>query len=321
MLEASDPARAEAAAAKLAASGPRSAGHLVHMPAHIWINRGGYRPSIEANIAAARADEAFITATRDQGLVRYGYYPHNVHFIVASAQLAGDPETAIREAKRLRAILSPETSARIAWVQAIDAAPFFATAQFAAPEAILAMPAPDARLPYANAMRHYARAVARARQRDEAGFAAELDALTALKAHPAVEGLVAQGLPVPDLVDLATAVAKGRRAMAAGRYTDAATHFRSAAEAEAKIAYMEPSFWYYPVHQSLGAALYLAGNAAGASDAFRTALVKAPGSGWALYGLAASEAKAGHPAEAAAARAAFRKAWAGDPRWLRMERL
>lgn len=321
MLEASDPKRAEAAADQLAASSMTSAGHLVHMPSHAWYGLGRYRDSIRANIAAARADEAFIAATDDRGLVRYGYYPHNIHFIVTSAQMAGDMDTAIREARRLRTVLDVDTSASIGWVQAIDAAPFLAMAQFAAPDDILAMPAPDARLPYANAMRHYARAVAEAGRRDWKAYDAEMAALHALKSGPAVQALVDQAVPVPDLIALAEDVARGRRSMAEGNFEDAVAHFRTAAETEAKIGYMEPPFWYYPVHQSLGAALFLAGDAEGASLAFRAALARSAGNGWALYGLAKSEAAAGHAAESAAAMAAFEKAWAGDTAWLRMERL
>lgn len=321
MLEASDPARAEAAADRLAAAPVRNAGHLVHMPAHIWQLRGRYRDSIRANIAAARADEAYIRATGDRSLVRYGYHPHNVHFIVTSAMMAGDLATAQREAQRLRGLLDVETSARIGWIQAIDGAPYQAMAQFAAPAAILAMPAPDARLPLATAMYHYARAVAQAANKDEPGFAATLAALQALNAHPGMAMLAEQGVPAADLIRLATAVARGRWAMAQGRHADAAGHFRAAAAVEAAMPYMEPRYWHYPVSQSLGAALHLAGDHAGASAAFRAALVQAPGNGWALYGLALSEAAAGHKPEAVAAQAAFRRAWAGDPKWLQLERL
>jgi hypothetical protein len=84
---------------------------------------------------------------------------------------------------------------------------------------------------------------------------------------------------------------------------------------------MEPSYWHYPVNQSLGAALHLAGDHAGASAAFRAALAQTPRNGWALFGLATSETAAGHKPEAAAAQAAFRRAWAGDPKWLKLERL
>jgi tetratricopeptide (TPR) repeat protein len=321
MMEASDPDRAGVAADRLARAAVPSAAHLVHMPAHIWVQQGRYRESMAANRAAARADEAFIAATGDRGLVRYGYYPHNLHFIVTSAQMAGDMETAVAEAQRLRTLMDVETSAQIGWVQAIDAAPFLAMAQFAAPEAILAMPAADARLPYANAMRHYARAVARAQQRDPGGFAAEMAALAAERDDAGVKPLVAQGIPVPALIALAEHAARGRWAMAMGRYAEAAGHFRAAAAVEAGLVYMEPRFWYYPVAQSLGAALYLDGDLDGARTAFQAALVQAPANGWALYGLAMTEAAAGRDAEARAARAALGRAWAGELGWLRMGRL
>lgn len=321
LMEAADPARAEAAADRMTASRPASAGHLVHMPGHIYVRRGRYADSIRLNVAAARADEAFIRDTNDESLVRYGYYPHNIHFIVASAQMAGDMDTALREARRLRTVLDPETSARIAWVQVIDAARYQALAQFAEPRAVLAAPAPDARLPYAAAMRHYARAVAYAQLRDQRGFDHELVALNALKTSPAFADMVAQGVPAPDLLALAEAVAHGRMAMARGRPAQAAEHYRRAADLEAALPYMEPAFWYYPVHQSLGAALYQAGRPDLAADAFRLALAQTPNNGWALYGLARAEAAQGRAAEAAVADQALKTAWLGDARWLRMDRL
>jgi hypothetical protein len=321
MMEAVDPARADAAADRLAAAAVRSAAHLVHMPAHIWHRRGRYRDSIAANVAAVRADEAWIAATGDRGMLRYGYYPHNVHFIVTSAMMAGDVATARREALRLRTLLDADLSAQLATAQAVDAAPYQVMAMVADPAAILALPAPDARLPFALAMRHFARAVAFAQTRDRAGFDAELRAMAALVDHPGTRDLVAQALPLPDLIRIADNVARGRWAMAAGLPVVAAAHFRVAARIEATIPYMEPSYWHYPVNQSLGAARLLAGDAAGATEAFRAALVQTPGNGWALYGLAMSEAAAGHKAEAAAAEIAFRRAWAGNIRWLKLERL
>jgi tetratricopeptide (TPR) repeat protein len=321
LMEAADPARAEAAADRMTRAPVQSAGHLVHMPAHIFQLRGRYADSIRANIAAARADEAYFASAGDNGLVRYGYYPHNIHFIVIAAQMAGDMPTAIAEAQRLRKTLDPETSARFAWIQAIDAAPYLAMAQFADPAAILAMPPPDPRLPYAAAMRHYARAVAYAQQRDRVGVEAELAALDTLKASNAFADMIAQGVPTPDLLSLAASVARGRLAYAEGDYEQAAAHYRTAITLEAKIPYQEPPYWYYPVSQSLGAALLKAGKPADAAMAFRTALAQTPANGWAFYGLAEAEAAQGHGAEAAAARQALRRAWAGDVRWLKLERL
>jgi tetratricopeptide (TPR) repeat protein len=321
MENSADPARAEAAADRLAKPLAPSAGHLVHMPSHIYAQVGRYADSMRVNIAAARSDEAYIRKTNDQGLVRYGYYPHNVHFIVTSAQLAGDMTTAIREARRLRTILDPETSARIAWIQAIDAAPYLAMAQFAAPDAILAMPPADDRLPYAVAMRHYARAVAEAQRRNPVGVERELTALAALRNSKAFSTMIEQGVPAPDLLSLAEAVARGRLAYASGRFDEAVSHYRRAIDLEARIPYQEPSYWYYPVSQSFGAALHKLGRYDEASQAFRVALLKTPRNGWALYGLAQSEQAQGHALEAAAARQALRKTWLGSNTLLRMDRL
>lgn len=321
LMEASDPQRAEAAADRLANPLAPSAAHLVHMPGHIYQLRGRHADSIAANIAAARADEAYIRDAGDHGLVRYGYYPHNIHFIVTSAQMAGDMPTAIREAQRLGKVLDPATSESIAWIQSIDAAPYMAMAQVAEPKAILAMAPPDARLAYPAAIRHYARAIAYARLRDRKAFDRELAAMAELRQSPALKSMIDQGVPADDLVRLAEFVARGRYAAAQKRYDDAIGFYRQAIEIEAGIPYQEPAYWYYPVRQSLGAALYQAGRHPEASEAFRGALTQTPNNGWALYGLARSEAAQGRKLEAAAADRALSKAWLGDVRWLRMERL
>ena len=163
--------------------------------------------------------------------------------------------------------------------------------------------------------------MAYARLRDQRGFDRELAAMKALKASDAFADMVAQGVPAPDLLTLAEAVARGRLATARGRHLEAADHYRRAAEIEATLPYQEPPYWYYPVNQSLGAALYQAGRPAEAAVAFRYALAQTPNNGWALYGLARSEAAQGHADEAATAEAALRAAWLGDRRWLRMDRL
>lgn len=316
-----DPKRAEAAADRLASPLSPAAGHLVHMPAHIYYRLGRWKDSIRVNLAAARADEAWIKASGDKGLVRYGYYPHNVHFIVTSAQMAGDMPTVMREAEKLGTILDTETSAKVAWIQAIHAAPYFAAAQYASPAHILAMAAPDPRLPYATGMRHYARAVARAAQRNRAGFDFELGKLRALRQSGAFKPMIDQGVPAADLLQLAETVARGRWAYASGNYAGAARIYREAIAIEGRIPYMEPPYWYYPVQQSLGAALFRSKRYAEARDAFTAALAQYPNNGWALFGLSSAEGALGRRADAAAARAAMHRAWLGQPQWLRMDRL
>ncbi len=315
-----DPKRAEAAADRLN-SLARDAGHLVHMPAHIYYRLGRWKDSIRVNIDAARQDEAYIKESDDKGFVRYGYYPHNVHFIVTSAQMGGDLPAAISEAKRLQGIVDAGTAAQLGWVQAIYAAPYFATSQFASAAEVLAMPEPDPRLGYVQGIRHYVRAVAYAQQNNQRGFDAELTALKRLRSSDLLKPMVEQGMPAPELLTLAEHVALGKAASLRGRHLQAADHFRAAVTIEDKIPYMEPPWWYYPVNQSLGAALFRAGKYDEAREAFTAALSKFPNNGWALYGLASSERRLGRPAQAAAAQAALNRAWLGDPKWLRMERL
>jgi tetratricopeptide (TPR) repeat protein len=316
-----DPRRAERAADRLAKPLAPGSGHLVHMPAHIYYRLGRWEDSIRSNIVAARADEAYIQRSGDRSLVRYGYYPHNVHFIVTSAQMAGDMRVAIDEAQRLQRILDPVAAERMPWVQAIYAAPYFSHAQFAPSAQVLRLPPAPANLPYVIGMRHYARALAYAQRRDRRGFNRELAGLRSIRANANFELHTSQGMPAPDLLLLAETAARGRLALALRHYDEAIVHFREAAAIEDRIAYMEPPWFYYPVRQSLGAALYRAGRFEEARRAFRESLLKQPGNGWALYGLAETERALGHNVEAAATRDALDRAWLGDERWLRMERL
>lgn len=322
LMEASaTPAQAEAAADRLVAKGPAAAGHLVHMPGHLFYRVGRYADAIRVNVAAAAADEAYLQASPLKGLYRFGYYPHNIHFIVSSAQMAGDIDSALSQATKLRQVLNADVTASIPFVQPVDAAPYLAYAHFAAPAEIKSLPAPDARLPYVKAMYHYARAVAEAQLGNNRAFAAELDAMRAIGREtdwkPLIDGLV----PVPALLEVAENVALGRQAMERGRYRDAAGFYAKGAEAETRVNYTEPPYWYYPVNQSLGGALYMAGDYDGAEAAFMQALVKYPGNAWALWGLAETQRKSGDAAGAAATTAAFEKAWLGKRNWLSMKRL
>ena len=316
-----DPKKAEVAADKLSTPLAPTAGHLVHMPAHIYYRMGRWKDSMRVNVDAARADEKWIKETNDKGFVRYGYYPHNVHFIVTSAQMAGDMPTAISEARKLAKLLDPGISSQIGWIQAVNAAPYFAAAQFASPAQILAMQPVDAKLPYPNAMRHFARAVAYANQRNRSGFEREIGALNAARETGDFKMMIDQGVPAKDLLQLAETVARARWAYTGRDYSGAAKLYRDAISIEDKITYMEPPWWYYPVHQSLGAALYRAGKYDEAREAFTTALAHSPNTGWVLYGLAESEQALGNKVQAAAAREALRKTWVGNPAWLRMDRL
>ena len=129
------------------------------------------------------------------------------------------------------------------------------------------------------------------------------------------------GLPAQDLLQLAGLMARGRAAHLSRDYQSAIDFYTSATEIETRLPYNEPAFWYQPVAQSLGASLFEAGRLQEARTAFRRALVQAPNSGWALYGLAATERKIGNTLEAKAADAALERNWIGERRWLQLNRL
>ncbi|MBX7492225.1 tetratricopeptide repeat protein [Qipengyuania sp. 1NDW9] len=316
-----DPKQAEAAADELNRSGPRALGHLVHMPAHIYYRIGRYGDSIEANIAAARADEAYLASAPEDALYRYGYYPHNVHFLLTSAQMIGNMQAVASETARLESILDADIARQLAWVQAIHAAPHFALAQTGSPQAILALTNEKSDLAYVDAMRLYARAVGYALAGDATSAEEVIGEIDAMIDAPDVQAMTEQGFPAPDIVKLAGLAARGRLALANGDPAAAVRYFELAESIEATIPYSEPPFWYYPVAQSRGAALYKMGRYEEAVAAFRKALFQAPNNGWALYGLSKAQAAAGNRMEARAASAKLDEIWQGETAWLSMDRL
>lgn len=321
LLELPDPAKAEAAADRLDKTGPAALGHLAHMPAHIYFRLGRYRDSIEANKRAVAADEAYLAKFGDDGLVRFGYYPHNVHFLLTSAQAMGDLPTVLNQTRKLESVIDTEIGRDLYWVQAIYAAPYFAHAQYSSPEAIVALTAEPHPLEYVEAMRHYARAVAIGLNPKLGDFAAEIAAMERLAKSKAAATMEANGFPAPLIITLATEVAKGRQAMAGKRHGDAIVHFAKAAEMQKSVPYNEPPYWYYPVNQSLGAALFEAGRLEDAKAAFQAALFEAPNSALALFGLARTEARLGNHRERLASERAFAAVWRGDKSWVTMTRI
>jgi hypothetical protein len=142
MVEASErPERAAPHAARLAALMP-GAGHIVHMPSHIWYRLGMWRDSLEANRQAAIADEAFIAGGGASLPYGQGYYAHNLHFVLVTALMGGDGRIAIEAAGKLASVVSERAQREVPWSQPIAAAPYVAHVQFSSPDTILALPAP-----------------------------------------------------------------------------------------------------------------------------------------------------------------------------------
>jgi tetratricopeptide (TPR) repeat protein len=321
LVEASDrPERAEPYADRLAALMP-GAGHIVHMPSHIYFRVGRYVDSLNANKAASKVDENYITQTGAVGVYPIGYYSHNIHFVLVSAQLLGDRKTVLEQADKLDKWLSNEVATAIPISQPVKAAPYFAWAQYADPDYVLALPDPPGAPPYVKAMWRYARGTAFAAKKDAAAARAEADAIQRIAKETDWSTLDLWGVPALPVLEVAGNLVLARAAQAEGDQTAAINLLEKAAGAQDAIPYMEPPFWYYPVRQSLGAALLKTGHPEEAEKEFRAALERERSSAWALYGLKeAAKAKGDTVVEQKAAED-LAKAWRGDPDMLNLERL
>jgi tetratricopeptide (TPR) repeat protein len=317
----SKPERAEPYADRLGDAMP-AAGHLVHMPSHIYYRVGRYIDSLEANRAAVAADERlFAQVPRGDGIYAYGYYPHNVHFLLVSAQMAGAAEDALAAAAKLERVMSDDAAERWGWVQAIKTAPYTAHAQFGTPETILALEDPGERFPFVRAFWHYARAVARLRLEDATAAADELAAIDAIRAEVDFTALEEQFVPAGTVLTIARNVVDARIRAAAGDVDAAVAHLEEAAALQDTVPYMEPPYWYYPVRRTLGAVLLEAGRHEAAATAFEAGLMEAPNSGWSLWGLHEALSRQGDVAGARAVAGLLEQAWIGDRALLETDRL
>jgi tetratricopeptide (TPR) repeat protein len=320
MMEASAaPERALPYARRLAAAVP-GAGHLVHMPFHIYYRVGDYKAAVAANKAAVVIDEAYIAREKPVGIYPMAYYPHNVHSLMASAQMAGDGASAVAAAEKLARIVSEDAARAVPMAQPIAVAHYFAHAQFSAPAVVLALRAPGDDLPFVKAMWHYARGVAYAADKNVAAARDEAAAIERL-ATGDFSALTAAGIPAPDMLGLARQVVLGRIALAEGRLPAARTAFEQAVATQDRLNYSEPPYWYYPVSQSLAAVLLRQGELDAAEDAFRASLARAPNNGWALYGLSEVYRRMGRADAVAEVTRRLDEAWAGDRNALELGRL
>ncbi len=306
-----DPTAAKPFADRLAALAP-AAGHLVHMPGHTYFRIGMYRESLETNVKAVAADEAYLETSPDMGPYRFGYYPHNVHFLMVSAQVMGDKETALSNAKKLASLMGPQVLEDVPPFQAIAVAPLMAQVQFADHDAILLAERPDDRFPFMVAHWHYARALARAYKGDTAAARVEADALAGIAALPEIKALETYNFPAPMILKVAESVVRGRIAWFELDYDAAVGHLEQAAALQDQLPYTEPPFWYYPVYQSVGGVLLEAGRLEEAEKAFRRALVSYPNNGWALHGLAMTYEKMGKRMVSERFREQANEAWLGE---------
>lgn len=308
-VEAVMPEKAVPCAERLATAMP-GAGHLVHMPAHIYIRVGRYADAITANVHAVHADEVYIEGQRPQGIYPVGYYPHNHHFLAFAATLAGQSAVAIEHARKTASTTPAEVAQAMPFVEPYLHYPFLTLTTFGRWDDVLALPLPADALPYSRGMAHYARGVAFAAKGNWSEAEAALSALKEIAATGA-GGYMSAGWTTPSTnLEIATHALAGEIAARQGKYDDAITHFTAAMRIEDAQLYTEPPDWYYPIRHSLGAVLLEAGKPVQAEAVYREDLKRFPENGWALFGLSEALRAQGKDAESGAVEARLKKAWA-----------
>ena len=300
------PGRASASAGKLAKLAP-GAGHLVHTPSHIYIRTGEYEAAAKSNTEAAAVDRAYFKVNGATGAYPAMYYSHNLHFLAESYSRAGNYKQALAAALQLEGNVKQHIEA-MPMIEGFLPYPSFVHLRFGKWEAALAWPEPPKAQRVAHVFWQYVRGSALARLGKARDAQAVLGAMMAEAKD--LPGDAPFGLnPAASVLEIARHALAARIATAQGRHEAALESWRQAVAAEDALNYDEPPGWYYPVRESLGAALLEARRAAEAEKIFREDLVNNPGNGRSLFGLEASLQAQKKTADAKAAKRDFAKAW------------
>ena len=307
MVELPQPDLAVPSADKLGSLMP-AAGHLVHMPSHIYIRVGRYQDAVKANQQAILADEDYISQCYAQGLYPLAYYPHNVHFLWSAASLLGLSDLAIEAAKKTAEKVPVGEMANLPFLQDFASVPLLAYTRFGKWNEILTIPYQGEDYKHLNLIRHYARGLAFVRKDNLADAKEELEALAGLKENPELEIQVANNTS-RKIAAVAHEVLAGEIAAAEGKLEEGIRHLEQAVELEDQLVYNEPSAWHIPPRHTLGALLLDAGRYAEAEAVYRKDLEDLRQNGWSLMGLYQSLNAQGKDAEARQVKQEFDTAW------------
>ena len=294
---------------KLASLMP-GAGHIVHMPSHIYIRVGRYKDAVTVNQAAILADEDYISQCFAQGLYPLAYYPHNIHFLWSASSLLGSSHIAIDAAKKTAEKVPVGELVQLPFLQDFSATPLLAYTRFGKWNEILTIPAPSPDIKHLNLIRHYARGMAFIRKGNIKEAQEELDALITLKDDPELENLVATANNTSATVALvAYEVVAGELAALKGDLPSAIKHLKNAVINEDKLVYTEPAAWHVPTRQNLGAVLLKANKYEEAEKTYKEDLDILRQNGWSLMGLYQTLMIQGKVDEAKEIKKEFDKAW------------
>jgi tetratricopeptide (TPR) repeat protein len=303
------PGRAEPAADRLARLMP-GAGHLTHMPAHIYWRVGRYTDAVSTNMLAVEADRAYFKTAEPSMLYRGLYHTHNIDFIWQSASMLGRSQDTIRFAREFAETAPPEMIKEMPDMEIAPVAPITALVRFGRWDEVLAYPAPPAGWLYTRGVWHHARGLAFTAKGQPAEAVKELRELEAtIKATPP-DRTIAFFFPAQKVLQLAANVLAGEMAAKAGDFATAERLLRAAVAEQDTQWFTEPPPWYFPVRQTLGAVLLQGGRASDAERVYREDLKQNPGNGWSLFGLAASLRAQGKTPAAAQVDEQFKKSWA-----------
>ncbi|MDX2251762.1 MAG: tetratricopeptide repeat protein [Nitrospira sp.] len=303
-VEAVNPKAAVPCAERLARLMPGE-GHMVHMPAHIYIRVGRWNDAVQANQHAIHSDEVFIEGQHPVGVYPLAYYPHNIHFLAFASTMAGRSAQAIEASNTLTSKVNLDAARQVGMLQEMLPYHALTLTTFGKWDEVLAQPLPPEDIRFSYAMASYARGVAYAAKGEWAEAQAALDTVTA------ADAVTPDGAEGKTALSIAVHALTGEIATRRGDVDAGITHFREAAKIEDGGLYFEPPKWYYPVRHSLGAALLKAGHHAEAEKVYREDLRRFPENGWSLFGLAQALRAQDKENEAVAEEARFRRAWAG----------
>ncbi|MBV9340718.1 MAG: hypothetical protein JO159_07480 [Acidobacteria bacterium] len=316
-----NPERALAGANRLASLAP-AAGHIVHMPAHIYIRTGDYDAAVKTNEQAAQADRAYIKASGAQGIYPLMYYSHNLHFIAIAGAMEGNYKQASEAAKMLADHVGPHVK-EVPPLEAFMTVPLAVQLRFSRWNDVLNTPQPAADMKVTTIFWHYARGMALASTGKLTEAQAEYKIVSDTQAATPADAIFSMPFNnhTKDILQIAANVLGAKIAVANKDYKSAIPMLKEAAEVQDRLNYGEPPDWYFPVREALGATLFMNGDAAGAEQVFRADLERNPRNPRSLFGLKQALKAQGRDYDAAFVDREFSTAWKGGSKQLRVEDL
>jgi tetratricopeptide (TPR) repeat protein len=288
------------------------AGHLVHMPSHIYINTGDYHEGSLANEEAVKVDSTYIAECLVKGVYPQMYYPHNWHFLAATAALEGRATRSIEAAFKTAEIIDRNYLREdgFSTTQHYITIPLHVLIKFSQWEKLLAIQKPDEDLKYPTAIWHYARGMAFANTNKLSQARTELMLLKeAIEIGNFKDLWIWEINTAADIANIAAHVLEGEIARIAGEYDSAVSHFTMAVQIEDQLNYNEPPDWFFSVRHLLGDVYLQMNKPQEAENVFREDLSYWVKNGFALNGLYNSLVSQGKDAEAQQVKAEFDEAW------------